>query len=167
MTHVAVGSVSLSQINLQERGNMDLSKLSLGDKLAAAGGIIVIIAGFLPWYKWSLGVLGVTAGNVSASLWDSSSGVAFLILAAAVVAIAVMVLRMLEVFDLSEQGVPEALVVLIAAGVAGVFTLYRVASIPGGAGAVGFGRTWGLWIGLIGAVLFVIGALMKFQEERF
>jgi hypothetical protein len=89
-----------------------------------------------------------------------------LILAGAVVGIAVILLRMFEVFDLSEQGVPEALVVLIAAGVSVVFTLFRVASIPGGAGIVGYGRSWGLWVGLIAAVIYIIGAFMKFQEER-
>jgi len=146
---------------------MDLSKLSIGDKLAVVGAVIALIAGFLPWYSFSSGsVFGVAGVNVSSSLWDASGGIAFLILAAAVVGAGVIILRMLEVFDLSDQGVPEALVVLIAAAIAAVFTLFRVASIPGGAGVVGFGRSWGLWIGLVGAVLYIIGAFMKFQEER-
>lgn len=146
---------------------MDLSRLSLGDKLVALGAIVVIVAGFLPWYSWSSGsVLGVPGVSASASLWDASGGIAFLMLAAGVVALAILLLRMFEVFDLSEQGIPEALVVLIAAAVAGVFTLFRLASIPGGAGIVGYGRSWGLWVGLAGAVLFILGAFMKFQQER-
>ncbi len=144
---------------------MDLSRLSLGDKLAVVGALIGVIATFMPWYSWSLSGFGV-ASSVSASLWDASGGIAFLILAAGVVAIAVIALRMFEVFDLSEQGVPEALVILIAAAVAALFTLFRLASIPGGAGAFGFGRSWGLWIGLVGAALFVVGGLIKFQEDR-
>ena len=146
---------------------MDLSKLSIGDKLAVVGAFVAVVAGFLPWYKWSSGsVFGVAGVDVSASLWDASGGIAFLVLAGGVVGIAVIILRMLEVFDLSDQGVPESLVVLIAAGVVALFTLFRVASIPGGAGIAGYGRSWGLWVGLVGAVIYVLGAFMKFQEER-
>jgi hypothetical protein len=146
---------------------MDLSKLSLGDKLAVIGGIIAIIGVFLPWYRWSsAGVLGVAGVSTSASLMDASGGIAFLIIIAAAVCIASIVLRMMEVCDISEQGVPEGLVVLIAAAVLGAFTLLRVASIPGGAGAFGFGRTWGLWVGLVAAVVCVWGALMNFEVER-
>lgn len=145
---------------------MDLSKLSIGDKLAIVGGIIILVAGFLPWYSWSSGnVFGVAGVNVSASLWDISGGIAFLILAGAIVGAAVILLRMFDVFDIADQGVPEAMVVLIAAAVSGVFTLFRVASIPGG-GIAGYGRSWGLWIGLVGAVLYVVGGFMKFQDER-
>jgi hypothetical protein len=97
---------------------------------------------------------------------DFSGGIAFLIIIASAAGIAAIVLRMMDVFDISEQGVPESLVVLIAAAVVGLFTLLRVASIPGGAGIVGYGRTWGLWVGLAAAILYVVGAFMKFQEER-
>ena len=146
---------------------MDLSRLSIGDKLSIIGAIAVVIAGFFPWYSWSSGdVLGIVGTKVSVSLWDASGFMAFLILLGALVGIALILLRMLEVFDLSEQGVPEAMVVLIAAAVAGVFTLIRVASIPGGAGIVGYGRSWGLWLGLIAVVVYIAGALMKFQGER-
>lgn len=147
---------------------MDLSRLSLGDKLAIVGGAVLLISIlFLPWYSWSVGsVFGVAGGSVTATLWDASSGIGFLILAGVLVGVAAIILRMLDVFDISDQGVPEALVVLGAAGVAGVFTLLRVASIPGGAGIVGFGRSWGLWIGLVAAAVYVVGAFMKFQEER-
>ena len=144
---------------------MDFSKLSMSDKLVSVGAIIAIIATFLPWYSWSMNGFGIS-GSVSASLWDTSGGMAFLILATSVVAIAVIILRVTEVFDLSEQGVPEALVILIAAAITALFTLFRLASIPGGAGAFGLGRSWGLWIGLAGAVVFAVGAAIKFQEER-
>lgn len=146
---------------------MDLSKLSTSDKVIGIGAIVAIIATFLPWYGWSsTDLFGVGGVSVSANLWDSSGGMAFLILAAGAVALAVLVLRMLDVFDLSDQGIPEGLVMLGAAGVAALFTLIRLASVPGGAGIVGVGRSWGLWVGLVAAAIFVVGAVMKFQEER-
>ena len=142
---------------------MDLSKLSTSDKIIGVGAIISIVATFLPWYGWS-GELGFGGG--SANLWDWSGGIAFLILAAGGIAIAVLVLRMLEIFDLADQGIPEGLAMLVVAGVAGVLTLIRLVSIPGGLGIVGIGRSWGLWVGVAGAAIFVAGAVMRFQEDR-
>ncbi|MCL4473209.1 MAG: hypothetical protein M1455_04615 [Actinobacteria bacterium] len=83
-----------------------------------------------------------------------------MVILGSVVAIAVPLLRMFEIFDVSDQGAPEGLVVLVAAGVAGVGVLIRVLSTGGGT------RKWGMWIGLIAAIAAVAGAFMKFQEER-
>jgi hypothetical protein len=151
---------------------MDISRLSLGEKLVGVGGIVLLIATFLPWYGWSY---SSAFGSASASwnLWNDSNFLAFLVLLACVVAVGVIVLRMLDVFDISEQGVPESLVVLVAAAVAGLITVLKVVSVPGGGsvsfgdlGGGGSGRSWGLWVGVIAAAIFVIGAVMKFQEER-
>lgn len=149
---------------------MDLSKLSLGEKLVAVGGIILFIGVFLPWYSVSSAYGG---GSASTSLWTTSQGIGILILLACIVGVGILVLRMFEVLDLNDQGVPESLVVLIAAAVAGVFVVIRVISIPdGGVGLLGaaagisVGRTWGLFIGVIAAAIFVVGAVMKFQQER-
>jgi len=151
---------------------MDLSKFSLGDKLAIIGGILLLIVlFFLPAYGFSYGggsTFGVNIPGASYNwtLWDAGGGIGFLILLGIVGGIAVILLRAFEVYDISDLGVAEGLVVLIAAGVAGIFTLYRVAIVPGAAFGVGPGRSWGLWVGLIAAVLYVVGAFMKFQEER-
>ncbi|MHB9089745.1 MAG: hypothetical protein ACYC5A_11115 [Thermoleophilia bacterium] len=146
---------------------MDLSKLSMSDKLIGVGAIISVISTFLPWYGWSTSdFLGVSGASMSASLWDTSGGMAFIIMAAGLVAIAVIVLRMMDIFDLSDQGVPEGIAMLAVSGLAALFTLIRLLSIPGGAGIMGVGRSWGLWVGLIGAAIFVAGGVMKFQEDR-
>lgn len=154
---------------------MDLSKFSKAELIVAVGAIVLLVSAlFLPWYGVSVSTV-IGGGSATWSLWSASQGIAILVLIACVVAVGVIVLRALEVFDLSEQGVPESLVVLIAAAVAGLLVIFRVASLPGDLGAVGLfgaaagvsaGRSWGLWIGLIGAVVFVVGAFMKFQEER-
>ena len=148
---------------------MDLSKFSLGDKLAVVGGVILLVAlFFLPAYNWSAGtVFGVQTGvSASWTIWDAGGGIGFLILLGVVVGLAAILLRAFEVFDISEQGVAEGLVVLVAAGVAGIFTLYRVAVIPGGAGIIGASRSWGIYVALIAAIVYVVGGFMKFQEDR-
>jgi hypothetical protein len=145
---------------------MDLSKLSTGDKVISVGAIVAIIATFLPWYGWSSDDLfGVGGASVSANLWDWSGGMAFVILAAGIIALGVIVLRMLEVFDLSDQGVPEGIAMLAVAGIVTLITIIRLISVPGGAGIVGVGRSWGLWVGVIAAAVMVVGAVLKFQEE--
>ena len=157
---------------LTGRGNMDLSRLSLGDKLVALGGIILFIAVLLPWYSYSAST-PYGGGSASWSLWSASQGIGIIIMLACIAGVGILVLRMFEVLDLNEQGVPESLVVLIAGGVASLFVLLRVISIPdgglgffGAAAGISIGRTWGLFVGVIAAALFVGGALMKFQGER-
>jgi hypothetical protein len=136
--------------------------MTTGDKLVSGGSIVAIISVFLPWYGTpSFSILGETvSGGISISLLDGRGGLAFLIIIAAAIALAAIVLRTLDVFDLSDQNLPEPIVVLAAAGVAGLFALYALIDTDGAV------RKWGMWVGLVGVVIFVVGALMKFQDER-
>lgn len=156
----------------QERGNMDLAELTLGEKLVGGGAIALLIGTFLPWYGSSYST-AFGSGGSSANLWNGGGIWALLIALGCVVAVGVIVLRMMGVFDISEQGVEEPVVVLAAAAVAMLITIWKVLQLPGGAssgsgefGSYSYGRQWGLYIALIGAVVFTIGAVMKFQEER-
>jgi hypothetical protein len=152
---------------------MDWSELTLSEKLVGGGAIVLLIGTFLPWYGVSSSSI---AGSYSAhaNLWSNSSFLAFLILLGCVVSVGIIVMRMMDIFDVSMQGIPESLVVLIAAGLAGVITVIKVLFVPGGSasgsfgelGSFSYGRQWGLWIALIGAVVLVVGAAMKFNEER-
>jgi len=152
---------------------MDFSELTLGEKLVGGGAIVLLIGTFLPWYGGSYNT-AYGSGGSSASLWDGGGIWAFLILLGCVVAAGLIVLRMLGVFDISDQGVQEPVAVLGAAGLAALITVWKVLSIPsgGGSGSFGefgsysYGRQWGLWIAVAGAVVLVVGAFMKFQEER-
>ncbi len=150
---------------------MDLSKLSLGEKLVAAGGILLIIGTFLPWYSYSASGFGYSS-SASWSLWTASGFMAFLVLLGAVVAVGAIGLRLFNVFDISEQGVPEPIVVLAGAGLAAVITVIKFLSVPGGASFEGFGasasagRSWGAWLSLVFAVVLIVGAVLKFQEDR-
>lgn len=150
-----------------------MSELTLSEKLVGAGAIILIIGTFLPWYGVSSSSIAGSF-NAHANLWSNSGFLAFLVLLGCVVAAGIIILRMLDIFDVSEQGIPEALVVLVAAALAGVITVIKVLFVPGGSasgsfgdfGSYSYGRQWGLWIALIGAVVLVVGAVMKFNEER-
>lgn len=150
---------------------MDLSRLSMGEKILGIGGFVLLVSTFLPWYKWSSSGFGYSASN-SWSLWSASGFMAFLIFLGVVVAVGLVALRTLGVFDLSEQGVPEGLVILVAAAVAGALTLLKIVSVPSGGmefgefGSAGWGRSWGAWLALLAAAAFVVGAVLNFMEER-
>ena len=143
---------------------MDLSELSMGEKLVIVASLILIVAVVaFPWIGTpDLGLSAFGVGNVGVNFtfMDYSGGLGFLVILGCVVAAAIPLLRMFDIFDISEQGVPEGLVVLVAAGIAAAGVLIRVMSTGGGT------RKWGMWIGLIAAVVAVAGAVMKFQEER-
>ncbi len=150
---------------------MDFSELSLGEKLLGAGAIVLLISVFLPWYGFSsTSIVGSFSDKVS--LMSGSGGIAFLILAACVVAVGAVLLRMLGIFDIGDQGVPEATVVLGAAVVAVLLTVWKFLSVPSGGGSfgefgsAGYGRSYGAYIALVAAIALVAGAFMKFQEER-
>jgi len=150
---------------------MNFSELSLGEKLVGGGAIVLLISLFLPWYGFSSSsFVGSFSDNIS--LMSGSGGIAFLILAACVVAVGVIVLRMFEIFDISEQGVPEATVVLGAAVVGALLVVWKFLSMPSGGysagefGSAGYGRAYGAYVALVATIVFVVGAVMKFQEER-
>ncbi len=48
-----------------------VNSLSLGEKLVAGGGVLMLIASFLPWYKITLGIEGIARISVSRNGWES------------------------------------------------------------------------------------------------
>lgn len=139
---------------------MDLTKLSTSDKLIGIGGIITIISVFLDWYGApKVEFMGESFGvDISAQFIDRNLGVLVLILAA--IAVAVVVLRTLDVFDMSDQGLPEGTVMVVVGALVGLFTLWGVLDTNN------LDRKYGMWIGVAGAVVFIVGTVMSFQEER-
>jgi hypothetical protein len=150
---------------------MDMSELTLGEKLVGGGAIVLLVSLFLPWYGFSSSSI-VGSFSEKISLMSGSGGIAFLILAACVVTVGAILLRMLNIFDISDQGVPEATVVLGAAGIGALLVIWKFLSMPSGGfssgdfGSAGYGRSYGAYIALVAAVALVAGAVIKFQEER-
>lgn len=150
---------------------MNFSELTLGEKIVGGGAIALLISVFLPWYGYSSSTMGGSF-SASVSLMSGSGGVAFLVLAACVVAVGAIILRMLNIFDISDQGVPEATVVLAAAGIGALLVIWKFLSMPSGGGSfgefgsAGYGRSYGAYIGIVAAVVLIAGAVMKFQQER-
>jgi hypothetical protein len=128
---------------------MDLRRLRVGEWVAAASGVALLVSLFLPWY----GPEGVTA-------WESLAVIDVLLalLAASAVLLAVVTAAQ------SAPAVPIALSALVViAGLVGILlVLFRVVDLPDGAS----GREWALWLGLAGAAGIVTGAALAMRDER-
>lgn len=151
---------------------MDLSRFTKSDLLTVIGAAVLLISTFFPWYgSSSTGPFG--GGSWKISLWGSNGFFAFLVFAASAGVIAIIVLRALEVFDLSELGFPEAIAVIAAAGLAGLITIFKFLSVEGVSASytseyltVKSGRQFGAWVALVAMVVFAVGAVLKLMEER-
>jgi hypothetical protein len=130
---------------------VDTSKLSLGDQIAAASGVALLIVLFLPWYGVDVNVAGFSASE-SVNAWEAMGFIDILLFLVALVAIGVPVAR--ATGSLPED-VPGPLVVLIAGGLGLLLVLFRLIDIPApdvpsvAENSVDFGRKFGIFLGLI------------------
>jgi hypothetical protein len=126
---------------------VDTSKLTLGDQIAAASGIALIIALFLPWYGVDVNVGGFSASE-SANAWEALSFIDILLFLIGLVAIGVPVAK---ATDSLPAEVPGPLLVLAAGGLGVLLVLFRLIDLPtpDGGGGVDFGRKFGVFLGLI------------------
>ncbi|MEA2418005.1 MAG: hypothetical protein QOE60_211 [Thermoleophilaceae bacterium] len=129
---------------------MDTSKLTIGDQIAAASGIVLIIALFLPWYGVDVNLGGLSASE-SANAWEALDFIDILLFLIALVAVGVPVAKATGNLP---ADVPGSLLVLVAGGLGLLLVLFRLIDLPtpdlGGAG-IDFSRKFGIFLGLIAA----------------
>ena len=126
---------------------MDTSKLSLGDQIAAASGIALIVVMFLPWYGVDVNV-GAFSASESANAWEALSFIDILLFLVGLVAIGVPVAKATGSLP---DDVPGPLLVLAVGGLGVLLVLFRLLDLPtpDGGGGVDFGRKIGIFLGLI------------------
>src|SRR3712207_6838238 len=97
---------------------MDTSRVSLGEMIAAAGGLALLVVMFLPWFGGKLSGLGAPVRVPSETGWESFGGVLkFVLIACAVIAIGMAVARAMD----SSPALPvEQGVLVLSAGVLAV-----------------------------------------------
>src|SRR5215210_148707 len=128
---------------------MDLRRLRVGEWIAGACGVLLLVALFLPWY-----------GDTSRTGWESFSVVDVILKQLALVAISVPVVTATH----RVPALPLALESLTALfGLVGVLlVLVRVLNLPGDAD----GREIGLWLGLLATLGICAGAVVAIRDER-
>ncbi len=131
---------------------MDLRRLRVGEIVLAAGGAVLIVSLFLPWYD--------TAGDASASGFEALGAIDVILALVAACAISVTVATTV----MRVAAVPialDALATLLGLP-ALVLVLVRVLDLP----EVATGREFGVWVALAGAAGIVVGGALAMRDER-
>lgn len=130
---------------------MSLRRLRLGELLALAGAICVIVSLFLPWYENSLGKL---------SAWDTFGPAVALLIAAAAAALGLVISTMTERSTALPvaAGVWSTLLAIIAV----IAAIVRVLERPEHATRL----CAGAWLALAGAILMLAGSWLSMRDER-
>jgi hypothetical protein len=143
---------------------VDLSKLTLSDKLILGGGLAYLIFMFFPWY----GVDGISdAGNTG---WDYFLGGIIPLILIVVMAAQVIISRFSPDTKLPDLPVPWGQVHLIAGVAAAVIVLLR--TIIGSdieiafAGDFELDRKVGLFLALIASIVVAAGGFLKAKEPE-
>jgi hypothetical protein len=142
---------------------VDTSKLSLGEQIAAASGIALIIFLFLPWYGASVGGFSATGTG-----WESMSFIDILLFLIGLVAVGVPVARMT---DSMPEDVPGAMLVLAAGALGVVLVLYRIIDIPNPDvpdilnNNIDYSRKIGVFLGLIATAGIAYGGWRSMEES--
>ncbi|CAN5548092.1 hypothetical protein BH10ACT2_BH10ACT2_24550 [soil metagenome] len=138
---------------------MDLSKISKGGQIFAAGGIVYFIASLLPWYTLDVGpeLRSFGIADISANAWGDigflwGSLWAILLIAGAVALI-------LPAFGVGAPKLPAAAYLAVAA-LATLFTVLKLIIGEDDPISTGFG----LYLAVIAALVALFGAFTMFKD---
>jgi len=147
---------------------MDLTKLSMGDKVIAISGILLFIPiSFLDWFQASAkGFPG--AGSSGGNAWDFT-----LTWLAVLIGIAMVVLVALKLFEVKLPDVGGAswgTILLGMGAVAFAFVVIKTiagVSVPDGAeDIIDISRKIGLFLGVVASAGLAAGGYLRLQEEK-
>lgn len=137
-------------------------KLARGEYLAMAGGALLAIGVFLPWYgvTGDLGVLNGVRGIGAYSAWDAHPAIRWLLLLAA---IAPFVLAWI-VASGTALSWPRGEVTMVISLIAGMLIIYSgIIDRPGEPHSLVELR-WGWFVALLGVILMFVGAVSRQRE---
>ena len=141
---------------------MSLRWLKPGDALAAAGGALVLISLFLPWYSVTLPSAGAPAVGRDLTGWQAFSAIDILLALAGLVGIGLAV----TVVTRRTPAVPVAFAVVgsVIGVLAVLLVLVRILDQPGPNQFLDVGV--GAWLALAGTVGLTAGAWRSISDER-
>jgi hypothetical protein len=149
--------------------DIDLNKLSTGDKVIGVSGILLFIFSFFKWLGVKVTVSGHTVASDSKGAWTFT-----LTLIAVLIGIAMVAIVVLKLFDVtlpSLGGATWGQVLLVAGIVALVFVVIKLIAGPNigdTAGIAGVDKTRkiGIFLGTIASAGLAYGGFLKFKEEQ-
>ena len=123
---------------------MDFSKLSQNEQIAAGGGLVTLISGFLPWFSFG----GIGSINGGGLMW-----LGILLTLAGVV---ILLMKVLDVQDINFGDVSAEQIAMILVGIGLVFLLLKALI-----GESLWSRSWGMFVGVIAAGAALFGVLQS------
>jgi len=135
--------------------------LSLGEKLVAGGGILMLIASFLPWYRYSSSIEGFSF-SISRNGWqDPATPWSLLaILIGAVLAGSILAMRLGNV-KLPEMSGGMTWGMIYGAG-GGLVAILMLLTLVGESSYLSFG----FFLAIIAAVALAAGGYLLYSEEK-
>ncbi|HEY4684442.1 MAG TPA: hypothetical protein VII57_00200 [Dehalococcoidia bacterium] len=138
-----------------------IMNLSLGEKLVAGGGVLMVIFSFLPWHHFSADIEGIVSVSFNRSAWQSPDALWSMLAVLISVAMAVVVLGpKLANMQLPNLGTVTWGQAMLVGGVA-VLILVLLKFISE-TSYLGFG----FYLGFIDAVAIAYGGYLLYTEER-
>ena len=133
-----------------------------GEALAWLGGLVLALSSFMGWYSVSVGSSAVAGEAASLSLLGWHSGV----LGKLVFFVGLAVLTLLTLratgYELPPS-IPSGIVIALLGALGTVFVLVRLIELPSDYSPVG--RSIGIWISLVAALLLIAAGLLKSADE--
>jgi hypothetical protein len=149
---------------------MDLDKLSLGEKIAAASALLLFVfMFFFTWFGVEVSGVGGFSGTTGegGSAWDTLELIRFVLLATVIAALVMAGLRLAD--SDAEPPVPMSVLVTVLGAISVLLILFRIIDPPTFAsfGGVSIDATLsvGIFLGLIAAGGIAYGGYTTMQEE--
>lgn len=147
---------------------MELDKLSTGEKISAASGILLFVFMFFDWFGFEVsGVPAFSGPEGGGNAWDVLDVIPIFLVLAIVAAVGVAVVRLIDA-DV-EPPVSLNTIVAVLGALAVLLILYRIVDPPGGdsLGGVSVDTTLkvGIFLGLLSAIGIAYGGYSAMREE--
>jgi hypothetical protein len=146
---------------------MDLDRLSTGEKIAGACGVLLFIFMFFDWYSVDVSGSFVSGSLTSGNAWDWLDVIPVILLIAVLAAVGVAVIRLTDA--LIEPQVSVNAIVAVLGAISVLLILYRIVDTPGGGSypgiSVDVSPALGIFLSLLAAIGIAYGGYRAMQEE--
>jgi len=148
--------------------NVDLERMSTGEKIAGLSGVLLFIFMFFDWFSVDVSGGGVVGGSVTAgNAWDWLDVIPIILLIAVVAAVGVAVIRLTDA--IFEPQISMNVVVAALGAIAVILILFRIFDPPGGGSVPGLSvdvnPALGIFLSLLAAAGVTYGGYRAMQEE--
>jgi hypothetical protein len=149
---------------------VDLDKLGVGEKIAAASAIALFIFMFFDWFTAEVSASGgafSASASEGGSAWDALDNIPIFLMIAIIAVLAVAVLRLTDASF--EPPFPASTAVAVLGAISVLLILYRIIDPPGGGNfgniSVDVSPAFGIFISLIAAAGITYGGYRAMEEE--